>query len=163
MWREGRPISGWGDYILGTRRLYLYNVGIREPIMPTDHRMVLDELIGEGVRRHQWYCKEQATCPIAETKGGTWQEGDSQFNDLKWMVKNPSRKERTTTAPWISDTTWGLEDHRTELGRKITENQQEHRMATQMFQAALKEDRRCRARKVGEEIELLVVNDQPWE
>ena len=36
-------------------------------------------------------------------------------------------------------------------------------MLMRRFQAALKEDRRCRARKVGEEIELLVVNDQPRE
>ena len=55
--REGRPILVQGDYILGTRQLDFYNVGIREPRMLTDHRMVLSKLIGEGVRRHRSYCK----------------------------------------------------------------------------------------------------------
>ena len=46
MWREGKNISGRGDYILGTRQLDFYKVGIMEPRIPTDHRMVLYQLIG---------------------------------------------------------------------------------------------------------------------
>ena len=61
MWREGRPISGWGDYILGTTRREFYKLGFREPRMPIDHRMVLVELIGKGSRRNLWYGKEWAT------------------------------------------------------------------------------------------------------
>ena len=46
-------------------------VGIREPRMPTDQRMVLGVLIVEGVMRHRRYVKERATWPITEAKGGT--------------------------------------------------------------------------------------------
>ena len=53
-----------------------------------------------------------------------------------------------------------MADQRTALGRKLTENQQYHRTATQRFQADLKEDRICRARKTGEDIDSLVQNDQ---
>ena len=95
---------GRGYYILGTGLLDFYKVGIREPRMPTDHRMVLGELIGEGVRSHHRYCKDWAIWPIAATKGGLFQEGDSHFSDLKTMAKKPSRKTRTA-ASWISDAT----------------------------------------------------------
>ena len=61
MWREGRPILVRGDYILGATRQYFYKVGIREPIMFTDHRMVLGKIIGDGYRRHFWYVKERST------------------------------------------------------------------------------------------------------
>ena len=70
----------WKEYILGKRRLYFYNVGIREPRIPTYPRMVLGKIIGEGVRRHCRYFKERATWPITAVKGGTVQEGDSNFN-----------------------------------------------------------------------------------
>ena len=90
--------------------------------MPTDHRMVLGELIGEGVRKHIWYFKERSTITIMSVKGGTGREGRSHFNDLKQRVKKPSRKARTTTAPWISDATWSLADQRTVLGRNIMAN-----------------------------------------
>ena len=45
------------------------------------------------------------------------------------------------------------------LGRKLTANQQERRTATRRFQSDLKDDGRYRLRKVGKEIEALVVND----
>ena len=43
--REGKPISGIGNYILGKGKLDLYKVGIREPRIPKYHRVVLVELI----------------------------------------------------------------------------------------------------------------------
>ena len=51
----------WEGYILGKIRIYLCNVVIREPKIPTDDQMVLGELIGEGVRKHRRYCKERST------------------------------------------------------------------------------------------------------
>ena len=41
MWRYRIPISGQGDYIIGTQRRDFYNVDIREPRMSTDHRIIL--------------------------------------------------------------------------------------------------------------------------
>ena len=151
---------GRGDYILWTIQQEFYNVGIEEPRMPTDHRMVLRKLIGEGARRHHWYGKVWATCSIMEAKGGIEQEGGSQSIALKQRVKKPSQTGQTTTAPWISDITWRLADQRAALGRKLTANQGEQRMLMRRFQAALKEDRRCRVRRDGKGINSLVAKYQ---
>ena len=84
------------------------------------------------------------TWPIWE-KGITRQiEGDLQFRDLKSSIKKPSRNDRTTSATWILETIWKLEDQRMALGRKSRSNQGERKVLTQRFQAALKEDRRSR-------------------
>ena len=82
------------------------------------------------------------------------------FRDLKRRVKKPSRKDRTTSAPWILDINWKMAYKRTELGRKCRVNQGEHRVLTQRFHMSLKEDRRYRLRRAGEEIEALVLNNQ---
>ena len=37
MWIDGRPISGLGDYIIGTQQRYFYNVGIMGLIISTYH------------------------------------------------------------------------------------------------------------------------------
>ena len=111
----------------------------------------MGELIGEGVRSHHRYCKDWAIWPIAATKGGLFQEGDSHFSDLKTMAKKPSRKTRTAML-WILDATWRIADRRMSLGRTHTANQRTHRTATRHFQASMREDRRCRVRKEGEEI-----------
>ena len=73
------------------------------------------------------------------------------------MAKNPSWKEKTA-APWILDATCSLVDQRTALVWTHMVNQQERRTATRRFQAEFREDRRCRVRKSGEEIESLVAN-----
>ena len=51
-------------------------------------------------------------------------------------------------------------DQRTALRWTHMEGQKELRTVMRRFQTALKEDRGCRARKVGEEIETLVDTDQ---
>ena len=100
MWRDGRPIPGQEYYIQGKQRRYFYNVGIRKPIFPKDHWMIMAELKGEGSRRNYRYCKARLIWPIVKTKGGTIQEGDSQFIELKNKVKKPTRKSRVA-ASWI--------------------------------------------------------------
>ena len=85
------------------------------------------------------------------------EKGDSNFMALKQRVKNLSRKEITTYAPWISDITWSLEDQMAEMGRKCIANQGEHRILMWRFQVALKEDRRCRVRRAVGGVEALVV------
>ena len=100
-------------------------MGIKESRMPTDHRMVLGKLIGEGARRHHWYGKFWSTWPIMEAKGGTGQEGGPHSIYLKQRVKKPSHTGQTTTVTWISETIWRLEDQRAALGRKLTANQGE--------------------------------------
>ena len=61
---------------------------------------------------------------------------------------------------WISEDTWRWMNQRTALRRTHTAGQRELRTAMRRFQTELKEDRRCRARKAGEDIETLVETDQ---
>ena len=78
---------GRGDYILG-KRDDLSMVGLREPRTPTDHRMVLGVLLGDGVTRYRAYVKGQTTWPIPEEKGRARQiEGDFHFRVLKRKIK----------------------------------------------------------------------------
>ena len=103
IWREGGPISGRGDYILGTR-LNFSMVGLQEPRTPTDHWMVLEVLCGDRVMRHRAYFKGRTTWPIQEEKGRTRQiKGAFHFRYLKRKIKKLSRKDISTSAPWISD------------------------------------------------------------
>ena len=60
--------------------------------------------------------------------------GDYHFMALNQRFKKPSWKGRTTTATWISDTTWRLADQRAALGRKLISKQGEFRTMTQRFQ-----------------------------
>ena len=81
-------------------------VALREPRKPTDHRMVLGLLLGEGVMRHRAYIKGRTTWSIREDK---WRrrliEGDLHFRYLKRNTKKPSRKDRQNSAPWILEKT----------------------------------------------------------
>ena len=103
----------------------------------------------KGATRYRAYSKGRTTWPIWEDKGRISQiEGAFHFRALKRNIKKPSRKDRTTSAPWISDTTWKLADQRKALGRKSRANQEERRVLTRWFQAALKEYMRSRVSRV---------------
>ena len=101
MWRDRRPISGGGDYILGMHQRDFYNVSIRGPILLIDHRMILENIKGEGSRRSLRYCKVRSTCPIVTPKWGPMKEGYSYFSDLKKTVSKHTWKARVA-ASWIS-------------------------------------------------------------
>ena len=112
--------------------------------------MVLGVRSGYGVTRDRAYVKGRTTWPIREEKGKTrYIEGDLKFRDLKRKIKKPSRKDRSTSAPWISDTTWKIAYHRTALGKKSRTNQVECRVLTRRFRVDLKEYRRSRVRRSG--------------
>ena len=123
MWREGRPILGWGDLILGTLDNFSM-VGIRGPRTPTDHWMGMGVLRGDRFMRYRAYVKGRTTWLIQEKKGRTRQiEGVLHFRAMKRKIKNLSRKDRSTLVPWISDTTWKIADQRTALGSRSRTNQ----------------------------------------
>ena len=44
MRREGRQVTGRGDYVLVTDRQNVSNAGVRESILHIDHSMVLEVL-----------------------------------------------------------------------------------------------------------------------
>ena len=110
--------------------------------------MILAEIKREGVRRNRRHCKARSIWPIVAPNWGLMQEGDSNFSDLKNMVKKPTRN-TLVMAPWISEANWMLVDQRMALIWTHTEGQQELRTMTRHFQTALKEDRRCRLIKAG--------------
>ena len=61
--------------------------------------------------RHRAYVKGRTTWPIQEEKGRTRQiYKDFHFRDLKRKINKLSRKDRSTSALWISDTNRKIED-----------------------------------------------------
>ena len=64
-------------------------------------------------------------------------EGASHLRTLKRKFKKLPMKYRKTSAPWISDTTCNMAYERTSLGSKSRANQEERRVLTRRFQAAL--------------------------
>ena len=128
--------------------------------MPTDHRLVLGELIDDGSRGNAGIARSGPPGPLQQQRGGTRKKGDSHFTDLNRGVKKPSWKGRTTMALCISYAIWRLANNMVALERKLTTYQRERRTLTLRFQAALKENSVCRARKAGEEVKALVANNQ---
>ena len=55
MHREGRQVTGRGDYFLGTAQGYFTNMGLRDPRIYTDHRLILAVIRGEGVAHNRRY------------------------------------------------------------------------------------------------------------
>ena len=83
MCRDGIPITGRGDYILGTECRDFYNVCIKEPRVSTDHWMILAKLKGYGVRRNLRYCKRRYIWTIVAPKWVPTQGGDANPKNLK--------------------------------------------------------------------------------
>ena len=83
MWRDKSPITSRGGYVLDTYCRYFYNFCTREPRVLTDHRMILAELKGGGVRINLKYCKGSTTWPIVTPKGGPMWEEDAIFDNLR--------------------------------------------------------------------------------
>ena len=91
MQREGRKVTGRGDYVLGTSRYTFFNTGVREARMHTHHRMVLAELQGEvpqrngayRMRRQGWPIKPRSVCPLTE--------GEAAFATIKGEVERMKR------------------------------------------------------------------------
>ena len=77
---------GRGDYIIGTDHRDFCSVCISDTRVSTDHRMILDEKMGDGVRIKRKYCKGRTTWPIVSSKGVPIREEDSIFNDLQKEV-----------------------------------------------------------------------------
>ena len=46
MHREGRKVTGRGEYVLGTAHREFKNMGLQDPRIPIDHRMMLSVISG---------------------------------------------------------------------------------------------------------------------
>ena len=69
-----RPITGKGDYIIGTDCRDFYNVFIKELRVSEDHQIIPKELKGWGERINRKYCNCRTTWTIAAPKRGKIQE-----------------------------------------------------------------------------------------
>ena len=87
IWRDRRPITGKGEYILGTDRRDFYNICIWEPRLLNDHRMILVEIKGYRERRNHNYCKGRTNWPITDQKRVPIREEDAIFDNLQKEVK----------------------------------------------------------------------------
>ena len=117
--------------------------------------MILADLNKEGAKRNHIYCTARSIWPIVTLTRKSIQEVDSHFSDLKNTVNNPTQKSKVVVL-WISEFTWILADQKMALKQTHTVNQRKLVRVTRRFPEALKEDRRRRDRKAGEEIETLV-------
>ena len=81
--REGRRVTGRGDYTLSTDRISFTNAGLRETHFVTDQRMTLTVLQGEGVLRNRSYKRGKTFWPIRPKAVQPQTKGEAAFADLK--------------------------------------------------------------------------------
>ena len=61
MWREGRPITVRGEYTLGSDRRDFLHVGVREPQVTTNPRIIFSCLRGGGACQNSQYQRYRTT------------------------------------------------------------------------------------------------------
>ena len=83
MWRDRRPITFGGDYIIGAYHRDFYKVCIREPRVLTYHQMILTLRKGGVERKNRKYFKGRTTCPFAAPNRGPMLEEDAILEDLQ--------------------------------------------------------------------------------
>ena len=100
-----------------------------------------------------YYCTEwrkQTPFGKKKKKGGLM-EGDKMFEALAEKVEKPQRQKRAENK-LIRQASWDLVDRRTQLWREGKLNIAESRKLSRRIRASLREDRRERARRTGEEV-----------
>ena len=104
-------------------------------------------------RRCKWVLPQRGRkqTPFGKKKKGELTEGDKMFEALAEKVEKPQRRERVENK-WIRQATWDLVDRRTRLRREGKLNITGSRKLSRRIKALLREDRRERARRAGEEV-----------
>ena len=82
MQREGRQVMGRGEYLIGMSRGYFMNLGLREPRLHIDHRMMLAEIRREGVTRNKRYRWGRIRWPIRRSIHRPQPEREATFDDI---------------------------------------------------------------------------------
>ena len=101
MRREGRQVTGRGEYVLSTSRHTFFNAGVRETRMHTDHQMVLAVLRGEGAQRNGTYQQRRKCWPIKLRAVRPQTEEEAAFETLMGEIDRTQRP-TTALASWIS-------------------------------------------------------------
>ena len=81
--REGRQVTGIGDYILGTAWVYFRNAGLWEPSLHTYHRMMVVVIRGEGAACNRRYQQGRTQWPIRRITCRPQLEREVTFDVLK--------------------------------------------------------------------------------
>ena len=104
------------DYILGTDRLLIGNVSVRDPRHNSDHYMIMGCLHSASLREHARYlggCKRLPLRPPTEMK-----REDRIFAALRRDTPKPQAREDQKNARILA-TTWRLVDERVSARRDI--------------------------------------------
>ena len=114
----------------------------------SDHRALVMQLRARpgGVRR---YTDERKRLPVPPPRPMT--EGDTMLEELVDTLEAPGKRDRPDHE-WIRGGTWALIDERASRRKQGTLTQAQGRRLSRRIRQALKQDRRERARKAGEEI-----------
>ena len=89
--------------------------------------------------------------PFGKKKKADLTEGDRMFDALAEKFEKPRRRERAENS-WIRQATWELVDRRTQLRREGKLDIKKSQRLSRRIKALLREERRERARRAGEEI-----------
>ena len=119
------------------------------PTHNSDHRALVVKLATEGGIKE--YRGGRRRAPFRKKKKGEMSEGDKMFEALEGQISKPRRRERAENK-WIRQATWDLVDKRTQLRREGRLDIKESRKLSRRIKASLREDRRERARRTGEQV-----------
>ena len=102
-----------------------------------------------GIKQYRGGGRKRMT--FGKKKKADLKEGDRMFDALAEKVEKPRRRERVENS-WIRQATWELVDRRTQLRREGKLDIEENPRLSRRIKKSLREDRRERARRAGEEV-----------
>ena len=140
MFREGKVVRSWTDYILGTDQSIFWNLSVRDPRHNTYHCMVLGCLRSAPKREHAKYLSGRKKLPLRPPAEPTRVNGI--FAALRRDVPKPHARERRMNA-WISEDMWRLVNERVSAQRG-TRVQARNRRLIRAITASLKGDTKRR-------------------
>ena len=157
MVREGRLVSSWTYYLLGTDRSLFRNVSVRDPRHNTKHYMVVGHLHSATARDHDRYTKRRRKMPLKPLTETMRRDG--LFGALRMAVTKPHERDKHKNA-WISEETWRLVDKRVSARRGTRVRERIWRLVRAIWES-LKGDRKQRVEAAGTDVEALLGGDPP--
>jgi hypothetical protein len=144
------------DYILGSERGLFTKIAIRNPRhYSSDHYMVMGNIPSRPKRENTYYYRSRNSFPLKRNKITPLKKADKIFDEIKSFVEKDARTTRRWSS-WISPETWKLVDIRAALRRHEKTQCAEGRKLLRKISKGIKADRKIRAQKAGESIEILL-------
>ena len=158
--RQGRVVQSRTDYILGSNRQMFHNVAVRDPRNNSYHFMVVGCLHGASPREPSCYLGCRTCLPLRLPGRQTITRAEKLFAELRCAVPKPDKRIAHHKS-WISTETWRLVNERVSTRRDPGRYQRRLRRLGRAIRALIKEDRRRRVTKEGEEVERLMTGYPP--